>query len=880
MKLILLPIALISPFVVLAQTVITGHVKNKAGDPLAATVTVSAKGSALIAGYVSTDAKGYYSVTYKGTTDSITITVAGINIGKNSQSIANRNATVDFSIEEKPLELKEVSVVAPKISARGDTINYLVSSFTDQSDRVIGDVLKKMPGIEVLPAGTIRYQGRAINKFYIENLDLLQGRYGIATKNISARDVATVQIYENHQPVKALRDKIPSDQAAINLKLKDSAKGTWALTGLAGIGYQPLMWNAELVAMYFAKSRQNMSVYKSNNAGENVADEFLTHYDYERVYMNPGSSLYIQTPSTPHVPEKRYLYNSTHTATVNHLFKLGEETQLTANILYHDDRIEKEGYSHFKQYLPGDSLLTIEERVTSVSKMHNAEVALRLNANASNYYLNNAFNVSGNWNNDIGTGITRSATAHIDETLRQRLEKPFFSADNTLSLIKNVKNNTYNLYFSAGYGRKSHNLTVSPVNYFSDETLSTLNQHVLSEDFSTVVRTTYLYKMKYLQLNYILWGRLDDKNLVSELIGKDFFNQATLFADSLKNNLGYNTLQAGFTQEYKYEKGKFRSSIQLPLTFYRLSINDRIPDNANIYNKMIINPSLSIRYEAAPQISLTAGTYLNRSFGDINSTYTGYIMHSYRSLLCNSVDRLRESRSGGGNVSFAYRNVFTSVFLNGGANYNRSWQNLLYGYNYQGIMSVKTVIDQPTRSDSYGVNINGSKGLNFWKATVRASGSYNAGTGELLIQDARLKTQSKGYHTNGSISINPIAKMGVSYSLSYGQNKSYTLEHPKNFPAIQWTSQELKFGIYPANSLTITFNVEHQYNSAASPRYTYFSDAGIKFKYKLWDLELLANNLFNAKQYVSASYSDISSYFYSYNLRPASVLLKARFKIK
>jgi outer membrane receptor protein involved in Fe transport len=49
---------------------------------------------------------------------------------------------------------------------------------------------------------------------------------------------------------------------------------------------------------------------------------------------------------------------------------------------------------------------------------------------------------------------------------------------------------------------------------------------------------------------------------------------------------------------------------------------------------------------------------------------------------------------------------------------------------------------------------------------------------------------------------------------------------------------------------------------------------------KQWDLELAANNLFNSKQYVSASYSDISTYYYSYNLRPASLLLKARFKLK
>src|SRR5690606_14132531 len=111
---------------------------------------------------------------------------------------------------------------------------------------------------------------------------LLQGRYGIATNNIAAKDVATVQVLENHQPIKTLqKDSVYSDDPAINLKLKDSAKGTWSVNGLAGIGYKPLLVEAELVGMYFGKITQNISTYKGNNTGKNVFSEFKSHYDYE-----------------------------------------------------------------------------------------------------------------------------------------------------------------------------------------------------------------------------------------------------------------------------------------------------------------------------------------------------------------------------------------------------------------------------------------------------------------------------------------------------------------------------------------------------------------------------------------------------------------------
>lgn len=59
--------------------------------------------------------------------------------------------------------------------------------------------------MEVDASGKISYQGKAISKFYIEGLDMLGGQYGLATKNIKADDVASVQVYENHQPIRVLQ---------------------------------------------------------------------------------------------------------------------------------------------------------------------------------------------------------------------------------------------------------------------------------------------------------------------------------------------------------------------------------------------------------------------------------------------------------------------------------------------------------------------------------------------------------------------------------------------------------------------------------------------------------------------------------------------------
>ena len=207
----------------------------------------------------------------------LTVTAAGIGIGNVTRIVANRSQTLNIRTEEKVMQIKEVVVKATKIEQHGDTVSYLVGAYQQQGDRVIGDVLRRMPGIEVKDNGSILYNGHAIKHFYVEEMDLLQGRYGIATNNINASDVARVQVMERHQAKKVLQGKDFTEDVAVNLKLKDSAKGTWAVNAMLGgggqqtqtIGNNPL-WTAEVVGMYFAKRRQNMTLYKGNNAGDDV----------------------------------------------------------------------------------------------------------------------------------------------------------------------------------------------------------------------------------------------------------------------------------------------------------------------------------------------------------------------------------------------------------------------------------------------------------------------------------------------------------------------------------------------------------------------------------------------------------------------------------
>lgn len=57
-----------------------------------------------------------------------------------------------------------------------------------------GGEIAKMPGLQVNDDGTIAYQGRRINKFYIEGMDMLGTKYAQASRNYHQVLICTVNI--------------------------------------------------------------------------------------------------------------------------------------------------------------------------------------------------------------------------------------------------------------------------------------------------------------------------------------------------------------------------------------------------------------------------------------------------------------------------------------------------------------------------------------------------------------------------------------------------------------------------------------------------------------------------------------------------------------
>ncbi len=105
--------------------------------------------------YASTKSDGRFELTLpevkKG---SLEVTMMGF--AKNILSLDSFTYPLTIYMDPVATLLKEETVKSDRIPGQGDTITYGVSAFAQARDRSIGDVLKRMPGIDVQCTGKIQ----------------------------------------------------------------------------------------------------------------------------------------------------------------------------------------------------------------------------------------------------------------------------------------------------------------------------------------------------------------------------------------------------------------------------------------------------------------------------------------------------------------------------------------------------------------------------------------------------------------------------------------------------------------------------------------------------------------------------------------------------
>ncbi len=625
-----------------AQVNVSGTVVDKdSNEPLTGASVIVKGADGKIKKYATSKGDGGFAMSLPS--------VSGCRLEVSMMSFAKKTIPLDsvsfpltVQLEPGTTLLKEVTVKADRIREQGDTITYNVGSFAQAHDRSIGDVLKRMPGIDVANNGKIQYQGEDINKFYIEGSDLLGGKYGIATNGISHEDVGAVEVMENHQPMQVLSGISFSDKAAINLKLKNKAKATWSFHGDAGGGYswQPdgAIWDGELFAMAVMPNFQNITTFKTNNIGEDLSAQ-ATDFFASRRGTDLSRYVGVSLPSVPNLSQKRTLFNRSALVSTNALWKLGRG-EFKAQIDYSYNRVTADA-ANITTYFLNDGNRVVTENRNGVDRSHSLSGKFIYELNQKTAFINNTLKTNIDWD-DVRLGVTGSLPNDQTASL------PDYYVGNDFKIIKRFNGKHLVTFISKNeWESLPQTLSVS----IND---GAMRQQVKDHAFYTNESAAYAFSVKGITISleggvkgYFRTLNTDLPDMPEEIPGET--------TNVLNTN--YFTIYA--TPKFEYWVKRLNFSLSAPVSFAHYTFDKALANRSEAY----FSPSLSMNWKPNNRFEMSVSGGTGRSPMDLNMIQPGYVMTNYRSFR-RGIDDFYNSSSQRVSGRLSYKHTRRGIFAN------------------------------------------------------------------------------------------------------------------------------------------------------------------------------------------------------------------------
>lgn len=834
-----------------AQINVTGKVIDKESNgPLVGASVIIKGADGKIKKFASSKSEGEFSITMPSV-NGCRLEVAMMSFAKQSIPLDSVSFPLTVYLEKGATILKEVTVKADRIREQGDTITYNVGSFAQQQDRSIGDVLKRMPGIDVANNGKIQYQGEDINKFYIEGSDLLGGKYGIATNGISHEDVGAVEVMENHQPMQVLSGISFSDKAAINLKLKNKAKATWTFHGDAGGGWswQPegAIWDGELFAMAVMPGFQNITTLRTNNTGENLSSS-STDFFADRRQTALSRYVGVGLPGVPSLSDKRTLINRSFLISTNSLWKFGRG-EFKANIDYSFNRVTADA-SNITTYFLDEGNRIITEKRNGKEHSHSLSGKFIYELNQKTAFINNTLQTNIDWD-DVSLATTGSLPNG------QSAKLPDYYVSNKFKMIKRFKG--------------KHLVTFQSVNEWEslpqtlnlDMNSQQFRQHISDHAFFTHESAAYAFNIKGVTLS--LEGGIKGylRSMDSQL--PELPEELPGLTENVVNT-NYLTVYA--TPKLEYWVRRVNLSLDLPISYSHYSFDKAIANHNEVY----FSPSLSFNWKPNNRFSGTLRGGIGRSPMNLNLIHPGLIMTNYRTLK-SGVDDFYNSSSQNVSASFSYKHTRHGLFANGMVMH--SWSHVPYTMAQQlyGDYVVYSYADAKNDGKTLMAMGNVGKTLDFMRGSCNVNGSFSRNESHLLSQQQSVNSVSSGWSVGGKINGNPCRWFSFDYRIDYSDSRL-----SMNGLSESWLStleNELSLTFIPLRKWQWTVSGEHYRNELTEHNYKDIVMLDTKLTFQLnKKIEIAASltNILNKRSYNYTTYSQLSSFESQRQLRGRQLL--------
>lgn len=708
-------------------------------------------------------------------------------------------------------------------------------------------------------AGNIYYQGEPINRFYIEGLNMLSGNYKVATQNISADDVTSVSVYERHQPIKALKNVEFSDKAALNLKIKENRK-------LKPIGYLAQLMGHEKKAIgktdgfglrINRKSQQLLSL-KANNIGDtyNTTNSILDRgiSDFSSFTWK---GIALAGHALPDISLDRYVDNTSGKADLNTIFQLKGDQTLAVNIIYGGEKLRYSNRQNASVFLADNSYKNVSEAMSAGIYSHNVKAKVKYELNNDRLFLQN---------NTVFDGTFYHKHFDIDGYFVgiQRQKSANYQVSNAFSSVlrtkKHVLQFSSNMYLS--------NTPVNRLSVLSADSIWPMRQNLNETAWQTDEHTSWSWLISSVALAGL---NLDFQSLYNR-VELDRHRHAS---DCMNAFQGYRLITtASPYMQFKWKRLTWR--LNAPLSMLNMHISNIRDDKQFRQNKPYasVNTLLDWDLRHGLSVSLSGGT--RHRFGDIANFIVDPIFINYKEASTSGTGLLTNRHSLFATIGGTYRQVSRGIFVSLRANMLRARVNSMRSTTLEGQDFVEHVDNRRNTLTDQSITLNMSKSIHSTNTSLNFLGAMGHTATHILSVGRAIGLENRRYNVLASAE-QSLFDDRVNLSLQYSFMRSEN-ELQGHSTSMFTHSGSYSLSVFVLKDLELLADMHQNWirNTAYHKHETYLN-AGIRYKKKRYEMELMARNITNLKEYTINRQMQEDSYVYTYMLRPASYAVSFRF---
>ncbi len=863
-----------------AQVKVTGRVIDLQQKPVSDVIVKLVSGSKTLA-FTSSNAQGVYSLEVKNApTGEVTLQFTHISYEKESERVTLRDkvSKVDMILTPKSISLKEVTVKPDPLRQRGDTLSHNLASFLGKGDVTLEDGLKRLPGVDVTTSGAISYMGKPISQFNIEGLDMLGGKYNLATRNIPADYVTQVEIVRNHHSRRVEKD-VPSNEVSMNIKLSNKAKFKPFGQEEAGAGYMEdsndkLQALLGLTGMMFTDRFQTICSVKGGNYKGFARADMYDHFGGSDV-TTPATSLFGGFDGGA-PPQGEYLYQRNGMATLNGILRTDSFTTMKVNADYSYHRATHDISQSTTYLAEGGNYVTVGEQISPLTKIHLPKLSVNYLKNADRVYLSETFVLKGKFEENEGDVVANGSL------VEQRRKTSSFEVGNDLFWMGRTEKGARRHVHASVSFRRTPTLRLSfsqdGTDYGQTAQSSTLSMNVGSS-FQIPIGKSFR-----LNLPVSVSAMYDDLETYRTATGEMNDIRGWAFTPTLnpgfeihsRNRRFYLSAGIGAALKGLYYNRRNSESHPSSLEDGRVVTEEGKANKLN-YTKPVLNPSMGINYTFSANSNLSFSTGYTTSIGDMMTLLTEPIQVDYRSVRTSS-GIIGESNTWHTSGEWKWQLPMQYFTLSLAASHSEGRQNTLTSQSVSGIDVSSTALLRDIRSRSTNFSASVTKNIPSIFAKLGADGSYSFGSGEQAVDETVIDTRTNSYALHGNATITPVPWLELRYDINYGWSRSRYSEESNTTTSLTHSGA---VHIFPIVALDLSLDYDHVRRQLTADQCKHMSlfNASAQYKWKQCVLRLELTNLLNQRSYSYTVFDGINTYTYDYGLCGRTVMLRATFKL-